>query len=254
MTTENKNKLISGAGTALFMAIIVLVCLSFGYDPPDPPIPEEGVEVNIGNSDMGFGNNPMPEASEPSSAPRPVSATEQVSTQNTESTVPLYTSPKPSTAKQDNSTPTTTKPETPKEPEINKNALFTGRRNQQSGSGSQGVTEGTGDQGKPNGNPNSNNYTGNGGGNGMNYSLAGRSNVTLPRPNYSSNEQGTVVIQIWVDRDGKVTRAEYQPKGSSTSNGYLVSQARAAALRARFNADPNAPDEQKGTITYIFKI
>ena len=49
-------------------------------------------------------------------------------------------------------------------------------------------------------------------------------------------------------------RAEFQPKGSNTQNGYLVNQAISAAKRARFNADPAAPEEQKGTITYIFKI
>jgi TonB family protein len=141
----------------------------------------------------------------------------------------------------------------PKEPEINRNALFPGKRNQQSGSGSQGQSTGTGDQGKPNGSQNSNNYNGNGG-NGTNYSLAGRTSVALPRPEYSSNNQGTVVVQIWVDRQGKVTRAEYQPKGSNTSDGYLVKQAISAARKARFNADAAAPDEQKGTITYIFKI
>ena len=80
MTTENKNKVISGISTALFLLVVMLVCMAFGYDPPDPPIPEEGVEVNVGNSDMGLGDNPMPEASEPSSAPRPASATEQLAT------------------------------------------------------------------------------------------------------------------------------------------------------------------------------
>ena len=54
------------------------------------------------------------------------------------------------------------------------------------------------------------------------------------------NQQGRVIVRIWVDQQGRVTRAEYQPKGSNTSNGYLVSQAKAAALKARFNADTQA--------------
>ena len=62
MNQEEKNKTISGGITILCMALVVVVCLAFGYDPPDPPIPEEGVEVNLGNSDFGLGNNPMPEA------------------------------------------------------------------------------------------------------------------------------------------------------------------------------------------------
>lgn len=242
-------KLISGIVTAIVMGLIVALLLAFGYDPPDPPIPEEGVEVNLGDSDFGSGDDAQPAST--AAATQAPATPNQVATQHVDPTPNIGAN----TNEGNTVKPITEQPKVEnKEPEINRNALFTGRRNQPSGSGSQGVAGGTGDQGNPNGNPNSNNYSGNGGGNGMNYSLAGRSNVTLPRPNYSSNDQGTVVIQIWVDRDGKVTRAEYQPKGSNTSNGYLVSQARAAALRARFNADPNAPDEQKGTITYIFKI
>ena len=231
------------------MLLVALVLISFGYDPPDPPIPEEGVEVNIGNSDFGSGDDPQP-ASEP--VPQTAAASpNQIVTQNSEP------APAVDASKVQGNTvapqPTVQQPETPKEPEINKNALFPGKRNSSSGSGSQGQSTGTGDQGKPNGTQTSNNYDGNGGGNG-NFSLAGRSSVALPRPDYSSNNQGTVVVQIWVDRQGKVTRAEYQPKGSNTSDGYLVKQAISAARKARFNADPAAPEEQKGTITYIFKI
>lgn len=244
-----KPKIISGICTAVIMAIVALVLLSFGYDPPDPPIPEEGVEVNLGDSDFGSGDDPKPSSTASSYAPP--AAQNQVATQQAEPTPSLDAS----TVQGNTVNPAVTEQPTVenKEPEINKNALFTGRRNQSSGTGSQGQSTGTGDQGKPNGTPNSNNYTGNGGGNG-NYSLAGRSSVALPRPDYKSNDQGTVVVQIWVDRNGNVTRAEYQPKGSNTSNGYLVNQAIAAAKRARFNADPAAPEEQKGTITYIFKI
>lgn len=244
-----KPKIILGICTAVIMAIVALVLLSFGYDPPDPPIPEEGVEVNLGDSDFGSGDDPKPSSTASSYAPP--AAQNQVATQQAEPTPSLDAS----TVQGNTVNPAVTEQPTVenKEPEINKNALFTGRRNQSSGTGSQGESTGSGDQGKANGTPNSNNYTGNGGGNG-NYSLAGRSSVALPRPDYKSNDQGTVVVQIWVDRNGNVTRAQYQPKGSNTSNGYLVNQAIAAAKRARFNADPAAPEEQKGTITYIFKI
>ena len=242
-------KVISGICTAVIMALIAVVLLSFGYDPPDPPIPEEGVEVNLGDSDFGSGDDPQPASS--ASSYSPPAAQNNVATQNAEPTPSLNAS-----ARQGNTVnPAVTQQPTVenKEPEINKNALFTGRRNQNSGSGSQGVSSGTGDQGKANGTLSSNNYTGNGGGNG-NFSLAGRSNIALPKPDYSSNDQGTVVIQIWVNRDGRVVRAEYQPKGSSTSNGYLVGQAKSAAFKARFNPDASAPEEQKGTITYRFIV
>ena len=251
---SNKPKIISAIVTALFMLLVVLVCVSFGYDPPDPPIPEEGVEVNVGDADFGSGDDPQPMSQSSASSPAP-SFQEQIATQNTESSTAIPSSPKPNNV----TTPTPAEqPKTdnkPKEPEINKNALFTGKRNSNnnSGNGSQGVTEGQGNQGKPNGSENSNNYSGNGGGNGT-YSLAGRTSVSLPIPNYNSNRQGKIVVKIVVNQQGKVIRAEAPEKGSTITDGKMVEQARQAALKARFNASSTALEEQSGTITYIFKI
>ena len=224
MNQEEKNKAISGIITALCLALVVVICLAFGYDPPDPPIPEEGVEVNLGNSDFGLGNNPMPDASEASSAPRPRAATENVSTQRTESTTPINTSDNPSTAKHDNPTPTTTKPDPPKEPEINKNALFNGNR-----------------------------YDGTPGNGGVGFSLAGRSAKALPSPNTSTQKQGKVVVKIWVDRAGNVTQTSAPEKGSTVTDAALVRQAKAAALKAKFSPKDDAPEVQTGTITYVFR-
>lgn len=245
------NKLISAISTAVIvlLAMLLMSLNIFAYEPPDPPIPEEGVEVNLGDSDFGQGDSPEPATQATSYAP-PASQ-EQVITQRAEATTPVPSSPKPGNVTNP-AAEAKPQPEN-KEPEINKNALFPGKRNQNSGGGSQGVTQGTGNQGKPDGNPNSNNYTGNGGTGNGNWTLAGRTAVSLPLPKYESNKQGTVVIAIWVDQQGKVTRAEYQPKGSNTSDGYLVNQAKAAALKARFNADTKAMELQKGTITYRFE-
>lgn len=89
---------------------------------------------------------------------------------------------------------------------------------------------------------------------GSSYQMAGRSAVSLPAPTYNSNAQGRVLIKIWVDRNGNVTRAEFETKGSTTTNTLLVKYAKEAALKAKFNADENAPEEQKGIITYVFRI
>lgn len=244
-------KLKSGIATAVIVLLsVLLMSLNiFAYTPPDPPIPEEGVEVNLGDSDFGQGDSPEP-ASEAANYAPPASQ-QQVVTQRTEPTVPVPSSPNPGNV---------TNPaaqEQPvvenKEPEINKNALFPGKRNQTSGGGSQGVSTGQGNQGNPNGTPTSNNYTGNGGGNG-NYNLKGRSAVVLPKPEYNSNQQGKIVVRIWVDQQGRVVRTEAPYQGSTITTGSLVEQAKAAAKRARFNASTSAPGEQIGTITYIFKI
>lgn len=246
------NKLISAISTAVIvlLAMLLMSLNIFAYEPPDPPIPEEGVEVDLGDSDFGQGDSPEPATQATSYAP-PASQ-EQVITQRAEATTPVPSSPKPGNVTNP-AAETKPQPEN-KEPEINKNALFPGKRNQNSGGGSQGVNQGTGNQGKPDGNPNSNNYTGNGGSGNGNFSLKGRSAVSLPKPEYNSNQQGKIVVRIWVDQQGKVTRVEAPWKESTITTGALVDQAKAAAKQARFNASSSAPEEQIGTITYIFKI
>ena len=245
------SKLISGISTAVIVLLtMLLMSLNiFAYEPPDPPIPEEGVEVNLGDSDFGYGDSPEPATQATNYAP-PASQ-EQVISQRAEATTPIPSSPQPGNVTNP-AAETKPQPEN-KEPEINKNALFPGKRNQNNGGGSEGVTQGNGNQGKPEGNPNSNNYTGNGG-TGGNYSLAGRTAVSLPKPEYKSNQQGKIVVRIWVDQQGRVTRVEAPFQGSTISTGALVDQAKSAAKRARFNASSSAPEEQIGTITYIFII
>lgn len=244
-------KLVSGISTAVIviLASLLMSLDIFAYTPPDPPIPEEGVEVNLGDSDFGLGDSPEPATQATNYAP-PASQ-EQVITQRSEATTPMPSSPKPGNVTNP-AAEAKPQPEN-KEPEINRNALFPGKRNQNTGGGSQGTTQGSGNQGQTNGNPNSNNYNSRGGGSG-NYSLAGRSAVSLPKPEYNSNQQGKIVVRIWVDQQGRVTRVEAPYKESTITTGTLVEQAKAAARRARFNASSNAPEEQIGTITYIFKI
>lgn len=84
--------------------------------------------------------------------------------------------------------------------------------------------------------------------------LQGRGLVgTLPMPAYpAGNRGGKVVVRVAVDREGKVTAATYEPKGSTTSDSSLVEAAIEAAKRARFTE--SAAFVQGGTITYIFKL
>mgnify|MGYP000960301022 CR=1 FL=1 len=86
-------------------------------------------------------------------------------------------------------------------------------------------------------------------------SLAGRSlQAALPRPDYGAREEGRVVIEIMVDRQGRVTDATYRSSGSTTQNSTLINAALRAARQARFNEDENAAISQRGTITYSFRM
>jgi TonB family protein len=76
----------------------------------------------------------------------------------------------------------------------------------------------------------------------------------LPKPNYPGNEEGIVVVQVTVDKNGTVTKAEPGVRGSNTANPELIAAAKKAALSAKFNTDNNAPAFQVGTITYRFVL
>ena len=121
---------------------------------------------------------------------------------------------------------------------------------------SEGNTKGSGNQGYVTGDPNSKNRSGSGLGNkGDGFQLAGRSLVgKLPKPTFKGNEEGIVVIRIKVDRNGKVVNAEYTLKGSTLQGNEFITSAKKAALKTRFNADPNAPAFVYGTITYHFVL
>ena len=134
-----------------------------------------------------------------------------------------------------------------------KNAFGGGKTDNGSQSRGQGNTYGSGNQGSPDGTPGANQYgLGGGAGKGISFSLTGRNARSLPKPSFPGNESGTVVVEVTVDKFGKVTKALPGVKGSNTVNTDLLDAARKAALAASFNTDSNAPAFQKGTITYHF--
>ena len=85
----------------------------------------------------------------------------------------------------------------------------------------------------------------------ISYSLVERNAYELPPPIYTCIEGGKVVINIEVDALGYVIQADFNAKSSGTSNGCLVENAIAYALKARFSSSERA--QQKGTITYLFQ-
>jgi len=124
-----------------------------------------------------------------------------------------------------------------------------------SSNSSQGKTFPSGNQGQPTGSTNSDNYSGTGLGNkGVSYDLQGRNSLSIPKPQYNLQEGGKVVVEITVDKNGKVVSARPGMPGSTTSNATLFEAARKAALKAKFNSDSGAPAYQKGTITYHFQL
>ena len=250
MSNEKKDKGIAIVGTIVVHALVLLVLFLMAFRTPLPLPGEEGVEVDLGMMDQGMGNiqpkkPAIPMAAQPQQQQN--KSKEDIVTQNDDE-APAIEKPKNTKPKQE------TKPVEEPKPTVNQKALFKGSNNPQAG-GSEGITGQPGDQGKPNGLAGIKKYDGNGGkGNGTGYDLGGRGAKSLHRPDDDFSEEGRIVVDIWVNRDGQVVRAEVATKGTDIINNAMRQKAIQAAKRSTFASDPDAPEEQHGTITYTFVI
>lgn len=261
-TDKDKTRIPACIGTLLFAGLVVLILNLCGLKFPIPPPAEYGVEVNLGYSDVGLGEEAVSENSESSSQPA-ASAEEEESiiTSNLDDAPVLAVKPKAVVKKTskvvENAVKTESKTDvtTPVQPKINSQALYTGKRNNNRGtSSSQGIKEGDGDMGKPDGTLRSNVYEGGGSGGGISFSLTGRTLMSLTKPEYNSDEQGIVVVKIWVNRQGIVVRTQVGIQGTTTMDEQLWATAKKAAVSSKFVPKDNAPEEQVGTISYKFVI
>ena len=242
-------------GTIMFHGVIVGLFLIFGFSTPLPLPEEKGVVVNMGNTDQGQGiqqpKKPAESTTKKSTSSSTSSQEEEVTTQNTEEAPAINQSEEETeSSEQDDGNDKET--EETEEDKVDDDLLFSGDK--ESDGGSEGNTGEPGDQGKEGGDPNADNHSGEagGGGDGVNFSLSGRYAKELPKPTNKTQEQGKVVVKIWVDNDGNVINAEPGHKGSTTTDAQLYKMAKRAALKAKFNTKKEAPEEQTGTITYIF--
>lgn len=71
-------------------------------------------------------------------------------------------------------------------------------------------------------------------------------------PAYQCKTGGVVLVDIEVDRDGQVRRAQINTGGSTTTEPCMLELAGSAALSAAFSPAANAPSGQKGWIRFTF--
>ena len=85
----------------------------------------------------------------------------------------------------------------------------------------------------------------------LSWSLDGRKATRLPIPAYRCYGAGEVTVIITVNNQGDVVNAKVDDRVSATDNCIRTFAVRAARL-SKFNASPDAPARQMGTITYEF--
>jgi outer membrane biosynthesis protein TonB len=287
---DRKNSLISYGITLLVHAALFLLLWFAVIMPPDPPLTDmggSGMLISLGEENMGGPDLiPVEEITTDPQPPQPEQPVEeqQTLTQDAED-APEIEAKKDEKKKTEVKKVEDKKTEVKKTPEkkiekpveqprkVDERALFKKKNNAGTSSG-HGDGEIPGNEGHPDGDPNGSpdgngqpgnggngsgygtgNGVGNGSGDGVgSFELRGRSLSRRPDITENSRETGKVVVSIVVDRNGKVIKATPGQKGSTTLSPTLLEKAKQGAFDARFSPKPDGPEEQYGTITFVFKF
>lgn len=284
---DNKKNVKALVYSIVTYAVLIGACLLAGFSVP-PPLPNQdmGMEINLGTSMEGMGEeqplSPNPPAlqnnqQKPQASPasdRTGSRTEDILTQNTEDAPVIKKLSENKKEKEfsknlkENTqhTTRTPRPDAPVEPKPappKPKAIYSGGNTNSNSSGNnagasnssgnEGLTGKPGDQGAVNGNPTATNHNGQYsglGGNSLSYRLTGRQIVAYPSREGEFNEPGRVRMSIKVDRDGKIVGYSI----ISADNPTISALAEKKIKQVKFNASPNAPVVQFGEIVFVFKL
>lgn len=253
---QNERKRRSFAIAVVLHAVLLVIFAFVGLTMPDP-LPEEiglPVQLALGETDYGSGEV-QPESTETPQENEPIeqeiveeaAAPEQMATQEAES---HYQAPKPvETTPKD-------EPKPKEEPKLNdkvqnifkSNPFQSNKNNTSTG---QGESNQSGDFGKPDGAPDGKSLSG-GLSDGVKGNLDGRSFQGAPKVTSEVQQSGKVVINIIVDRDGNVLRATAGGRGTTITNAGLTQRCIDSARKAKFSPSKSGPEEQPGTLEYIF--
>lgn len=276
---ETKHERDSAKLTTLITVILILLLFVVGAPYMDPPI-EYGVAVNFGTTDFGKGDvQPLkPIKSEPKDINEPyqpdVSKTEptkaseskeEVLTQENEEAIAIKKQKQAEAnakaiadAKAKAEADRIAKEKQEQDDKKRKlDALIGGvSKSEGTATGGEGNDNKAGDKGQLDGNPYANSYFGSGGSGsgGVGYGLNGRGRPTRDIFKQDCNEYGMVVVEIEVDRSGKVISANPGIKGTTNTSACLLEPARKIALSHKWPADPKAPVRQIGFVSVNFEL
>jgi periplasmic protein TonB len=279
---EKKNQRIAmftsiGVHVGLFLMFFFMIA----WRPPNPPLPEIGLEVNFGTDDQGTGdvqpdepvgsqgtqpeepNQPeeqeeLPETPKPvetkveeqqvvSKVESPVSVKETKEEKQPEKPVEKVQPKKEEPVKPTPDKAAEYKPSTPKT-ESN-NTTTDGKAGNASSHGDD--KNKTGDKGHPEGKPDANSLYGNpgGGGGGPSLELAGWQWDRKPVPNVAKSESGRVVFEIKVDENGDIVNIKTLERSVSIEAEQACRQ---EIQKLTFTkTGTNVPEFSTGKITFV---
>ncbi|MCC7401167.1 MAG: hypothetical protein IT214_06750 [Chitinophagaceae bacterium] len=265
--------------TFAFAGMMFLLMYFIRWTIPQIPIPtiDEGIEVNIGTSDKGFGTDqplipgdPAPTQSVATSVPvtekSDIKDAKDFEENNDKEAVAVL---KPKVSKPDSKevnketkqTVKATKPQEVVVPKPEKPKAVLNRVVGSNGSGgngadsyqkgtNEGIAGGKGDQGVPGGSPNATTYTGNPGhGNGGPRRVSGNRIVINPKSmDAGENLKGKVLAEISVSPDGIGTFIR-ATRGSTYTGGQAIDIIREWLRRNKFNKS-----DETSTVVYEFNF
>lgn len=280
---KTKHQQYSARLTAVIMLLLVLLLFVVGPGYMDPPL-EYGVAVNFGSSDTGSGMFQPKEtlASESTPATEPIEETEIVPTnESSESAASeevltsedlesiAFKNTQAEKAKIEVEANEQRKAEANLELDrLKKEADLKAKKKAQldalmgsiaadqgTDEGSEGDDESAGDKGQLDGTPYASSYFGSpGSGNGgVGYGLNGRGRPEKTKVIPECDEEGRVVVKIYVNQNGTVTKAIPGEQGT-IGDSCLYDAAKKTALSHKWPADPKAPSNQIGFVIVDFSV
>lgn len=254
------------------LLFFIFFLLTFTLPAIPPPIADEGIEVNLGNSETGMGNiepqAPGDPALSQNSNPAPAQQNntpessvddkgDEAINSTVKNTVPTPTKPVTTTVK----APVKTVPNPTPKPQTPKAVFGGGTKNNTGGNNSdtyngvknQGIAGGNGNQGVPGGNPNSDTYGPGGGNGGINIrsGLSGRKVAFIPKFEDEFNKNAKVAVDVTVDENGKVIAAVVNLRGTTIADPKYKTIAVEKAYKVKFTS---GSETQNGTIVFDFKV
>lgn len=256
------------------VATIILLMLPL-LKYPDPPPGQDGILIALGNPDEGTGpiepggpEEPTPVVQKEEPKPEPKPKEEVKPKEKVKSTEPLVSDQeleinrkKAIEKKEKEERDLKEKQETAERIKIAKEREEANKREEQEAAeliknikkGSGGTSGKSGKGGQVNGDENGKVEEGISTGTGMvGGGLGGRGVVSSPILKDDSNNRGSVIVAICLDKDGNVTEAKFQLQGSTVTSGKLRDLAVNNAKQWRFK--PGNEERQCGIITYTFKV
>ena len=280
---KTKHQQYSAQLTAAIMLLLVLLLFVVGPGYMDPPL-EYGVAINFGSSDTGSGMVQPKEALASESTPvtEPIEEIEIVPTdESSESAASeevlnsedlesiAFKNTQAEKAKLEVEANEQEKAEANVELDrLKKEADLKAKKKAQldalmggigadqgTDKGSEGDDESAGDKGQLDGKPYASSYFGSAGsGNGgVGYGLNDRGRPKRTKVIPECDEEGTVVVKIYVNQNGSVIKAIPGEKGT-IGDSCLYDAARKTALSHKWPADPKAPLKQIGFVIVDFTV